>query len=148
MAEAITRLSRTGRPGYFDVTLNGEPEGPFWETIRAGARSFANNVLHRPVKVRSGPRDYHATEQSIVDGPTDLISLRLLVEHPEPVLVGDYPHRFLHAQALGTVLAMRDAGRPVLLASIPTVNDASLVSELFQATARQLAGVAAATGTD
>jgi len=144
LAHAVRRLSESGRLGYLDVTLNAEPEGSLWEIVRSEARNFAKNVLGRPVKVRSGPRDYHATEQSAVDGPNELLSLRLLIQRPEPVIAGNYSHRFLHAQALGTVLAMRDAGRPVLLATIPTVNDGSLVAELFKSAARHLAGVAGA----
>jgi len=144
LAHAVRRLGDSGRLGYLDVTLNAEPEGSLWELVRSEARNFANNVLGRPVKVRSGPSAYHATEQSAVDGPNELLSVRLLIRHSEPVIAGNYSHRFLHAQALGTLLAMRDAGRPVLLATIPSVEDGSLVAELFKSAARELTEVAGA----
>jgi hypothetical protein len=73
-------------------------------------------VLRRPVKLRWGPRDYHSTEQSETDGPPGVLSLRVLVRRTEPVAAGEYSPRFLHAQALGTVRAMREAGRPPVLA--------------------------------
>jgi len=143
LAGVIQRRLRAGRLGYFDVTLNAEPEGPAWEELRSRALSFAGTVLRRPAKVRSGPRDYHATEQSETDGPDELLSLRVLVTRPEPIVLGSYSHRFLHAQALGTMRAMRDAGRPILLAMVERPDDVSLVSDLLDRTAELLAGAPA-----
>jgi glucose-6-phosphate isomerase len=139
LAGIIQQRLQEGRLGYFDVTLNADPDGPAWEGLRSRALSFAGTVLRRPAKVRSGPRDYHATEQSETDGPDELLSLRVLVRRPEPVALGDYSDRFLHAQALGTMRAMRDAGRPIVLAMVERTDDVALVSDLLDRTAELLA---------
>lgn len=131
LAGTAAELLDRGRLGYFDLTLNAEPEGPLWERARTLGLRFGNHVLRRPAKVRSGPRDYHSTEQSETDGPPDLLSLRLLVRQTEVVAAGEYSPRFLHAQALGTVLAMRDAGRVVLLAVLDSTADAGRLDDLF-----------------
>jgi hypothetical protein len=99
---------------------------------------FGNHILQRPTKIRSGPRDYHSTEQSETDGPPELLSLRVLVRDPETVMAGEYSPRFLHAQALGTVFAMRDAGRPVLLATVRRVDGADALVELLDGAASHL----------
>lgn len=122
---------------YFDITVNGEPAGPLWETAQRAGMVFGNSVLQRPVKIRSGPRDYHSTEQSEMAGPPGMLSLRVLVNDQEPVAAGDYDGRYLHAQALGTVFAMRDAGRPVLLAMVRRADGGEALAELLEdATAR------------
>jgi hypothetical protein len=139
LAAACSRLLEANRLGYLDVTLNGEPEGPLWERLRWLATDFANRRLARPVKVRSGPRDYHSTEQSETDGPPDLLSLRVLLRRHEPVAAGEYDDRFLQAQALGTMLAMRDAGRHVLLAMLERAEDATALDDLFSGAAARLA---------
>jgi glucose-6-phosphate isomerase len=139
LAAACVRLRADGRLGYLDVTLNAEPAGPVWERLGRLATGFASRTLARPVKVRSGPRDYHSTEQSETDGPPDLLSLRVMLRRHEPVARGAYDDRFLHAQALGTVLAMRDAGRPVLLAMLESAADAPLLDDLFAGAAAHIA---------
>jgi glucose-6-phosphate isomerase len=135
LAAVIRRLQVEERLGYFDLTVNADPAGPLWEVAQRGGRRFGNRVLCRPVKVRSGPRDYHSTEQSETAGPPDLLSLRVLVTDPEPVMAGDYSARFLHAQALGTLFAMRDAGRPVLMATVRRAGGAAALVELLEAAA-------------
>lgn len=132
LAAAITTLAGEGRLGYLDVTLNAEPAGPLWSALGRLTRHLAGEVLHRPSKLRSGPRDYHSTEQSETDGPPDLLSVRLLVRDIEPVEIGRYTSRFLHAQALGTVTAMCDAGRAVLLVMVRSRDDVAAVEELFE----------------
>ncbi|HYW24742.1 MAG TPA: hypothetical protein VE953_11300 [Terriglobales bacterium] len=114
------------RPGvaYLDLTINADPDDAAWEPVRAEALRLGNRVLRRPVKLRWGPRDYHSTEQSETDGPPGVLSLRVLVRRTEAVAAGDYPARFLHAQALGTVRAMREAGRAPLLAVLESAGDA------------------------
>jgi glucose-6-phosphate isomerase len=137
LAATVRSFEAEHRLAYFDLTLNAEPAGPLWETAHRDGMRFGNEVLHRPAKIRSGPRDYHSTEQSETAGPPGLLSLRVLVSDPEPVAAGDYDSRFLHAQALGTVFAMRDAGRPVLLATITREGGAAALAELLDgATAR------------
>jgi hypothetical protein len=145
LAATIALLRDQGRLGYFDVTLNAEPYGPLWDLLYSYVRRFANQVLRCPVKIRSGPRDYHSTEQSEVDGPPELLSLRLMIRNPEPMLAGEYSPRFLHAQALGTMMAMRDAGRPVLFGTLETTNDGPAVVALLTRTAQLLEGRELAT---
>jgi glucose-6-phosphate isomerase len=146
LAAACALLAERGRLGYFDVTLNADPGGSAWDAVRASALRLANTVLRRPAKVRSGPRDYHSTEQSETDGPNEVLSLRVLVLRPEPSLAGEYSYRFLHAQALGTMMAMRDAGRPVLLAMVERPDDVVAVAGLLDEAGRLLAGTQSPTG--
>jgi glucose-6-phosphate isomerase len=136
LAAVLAELAAQERLGYLDLTLNADPKGPLWEAAQRGARLLAG-VLGLPVKVRSGPRDYHSTEQSETDGPPRLLSLRVLVRRSERVALGRYESRFLHAQALGTLLAMRDAGRPVLLVLLED-SEASPLQELLERAARLL----------
>jgi hypothetical protein len=110
---------------YLDLTINADPDRPTWDGVRARALAYGNGVLRRPVKLRSGPRDYHSTEQSETDGPPGVLSLRVLVRRTGDVTAGEYDTRVLHAQALGTVQAMRDAGRPPLLSILETPADAA-----------------------
>jgi glucose-6-phosphate isomerase len=138
LAAVARSLEDHGRLGYFDLTLNGDPDGPLWEAGKRAGMSFGNRILRRPTKVRVGPRDYHSTEQSETAGPPDLLSLRILVKDPERVMAGDYSARFLQAQALGTIFAMRDAGRPVLLASVRREHAAAALLELLDGAAAQL----------
>jgi glucose-6-phosphate isomerase len=140
LAGVVRRLNGEGRLGYFDLTVNADPAGALWDAARRAGGWFGNRVLCRPVKIRSGPRDYHSTEQSETAGPPDLLSLRVLVRDPEPVMAGDYSPRFLHAQALGTLFAMRDAGRPVLLASLERANAPTALTELLETAAAHLKG--------
>jgi hypothetical protein len=102
-------------PAYLDLTVNADPGSGAWDDARSEMLRLGNRVLHRPVKLRWGPQDYHSTEQSETDGPPGVLSVRVLVRRTETVAAGEYANRFLHAQALGTVRAMREAGRPPLL---------------------------------
>jgi hypothetical protein len=54
------------------------------------------------------------------------------------VAAGVYDSRFLHAQALGTLFAMRDAGRPVLLATVRREDGGEAVAELLEDAAARL----------
>jgi glucose-6-phosphate isomerase len=138
LAAAVEQLHQLGRLGYFDLTVNADPSGQLWECSRALALNFGNRVLRCPVKVRSGPRDYHSTEQSETDGPPDVFSVRVVLREYESVAAGHYSPRFLHAQALGTVLAMRDAGRPVLLCSLENASSTESLEELFASATERL----------
>jgi glucose-6-phosphate isomerase len=135
VAEALTGTAAAmlaeDRLAYLDLTINADPDRPTWDGVRARALAYGNHVLRRPVKLRSGPRDYHSTEQSETDGPPGVLSLRVLVRRTEDVAAGEYDTRFLHAQALGTVRAMRDAGRPPLLAILETPADAAALEAAF-----------------
>jgi glucose-6-phosphate isomerase len=138
LARIARGLESAGRLGYFDLTVNGDAAGPLWEAAQRTGMKFGNHILQRPTKIRSGPRDYHSTEQSETDGPPELLSLRVLVRDPETVMAGEYSPRFLHAQALGTVFAMRDAGRPVLLATVRRADGAGALVELLNGAAAHL----------
>ena len=72
---------------------------------------LANERLGIPAKLRTGPSDYHSTEQGETDGPPELVSLRLVAGRHEAVQAGAYDDTFLLAQARGTWQAMEDAGR-------------------------------------
>jgi glucose-6-phosphate isomerase len=128
LAGALRSALEGDRLAYLDLTINADPDEPAWGPVRAEALRLGNRVLRRPVKLRWGPRDYHSTEQSETDGPPGVLSLRVLVRRTEAVAAGDYSSRFLHAQALGTVRAMREAGRPPLLAALETPGDAALLA--------------------
>ncbi|MHB1973562.1 MAG: hypothetical protein ACYCR4_04650 [Acidimicrobiales bacterium] len=116
IAAVVSALRDAKSLAYLDLTVNGDPVGPGWDGLRDAMRRLAGTIVGVPLKIRSGPRDYHSTEQSQVDGPPDLLSLRVAVRGLPTVPAGEYDDRFFQAQSLGTVLAMRDAGRPVLLA--------------------------------
>ena len=138
LAAAVrSALARDGL-AYLDLTINADPDDPAWQPARAEALRLGNRVLGRPVKLRWGPRDYHSTEQSETDGPPGVLSLRVLVRRPEPVTAGDYPARFLHAQALGTLRAMREAGRPALLAELQDAGEAPLLAAALRRAAELL----------
>ena len=67
------------------------------------------------MKLRVAPAAYHSTEQSEMDGPPGLISLRLVSRDSEPCLIGSYSPTFLHAQAVSTWQAMLEVSRPCFL---------------------------------
>jgi glucose-6-phosphate isomerase len=138
LAAVVRGLKAARRLAYFDLTINGDATGPLWKAALMGGRRFGNEVLRRPVKIRCGPRDYHSTEQSEIAGAPELLSLRVLVRDPELVADGEYSARFLHAQALGTLFAMRDAGRPVLLASVRRAHAAEALDELLDGATAEL----------
>ncbi len=121
------------------MTYNGEvtPEiGASLETARTG---IGVGILRLPVKLRTGPSDYHSTEQSETDGPPELVSIRIVaLQHARPI-VGAYTDRFLLAQARGTWQAMQDAGRWVVMVTLPDSRSAAVrLQEFFGAVAEQL----------
>jgi glucose-6-phosphate isomerase len=140
---ALTGAARaalaSGRLAYFDLTVNADAGGAAWDGLRGEALRFGNGVLRRPVKLRWGPQDYHSTEQSETDGLSGVLSLRVLVRQTDPVTEGEYSGRFLHAQALGTVRAMREAGRPPLLAVLEEAGDATLLVDALRRAGELLA---------
>lgn len=111
---------------YHDITWNGEPTPAVEAVLAEAQRGLVNNALGMPSKLRTGPRDYHSTEQSEVDGPDELISLRLVALSHEPVLAGTYTDKFLLAQARGTWQAMEDARRWVVMGTLPDATADSL----------------------
>jgi hypothetical protein len=104
---------------YLDFTWNGELTDDVRRVLEGARDSLANRALQVPAKVRTGPSDYHSTEQGETDGPRELVSLRLVAERHEPVAAGTYDDKFLLAQARGTWQAMEDAGRWIVFMTLP-----------------------------
>jgi len=125
---------------YLDFTFNGELSPDARAVFEAGRRSLANRCLRLPAKLRTGPSDYHSTEQSETDGPKELISIRFVALEHEPALAGRYSDRFLLAQARGTWQAMEDARRWVLMVTMPKLDAAALadLNRLFAETEQLL----------
>jgi len=141
LSAALERLQREGQLAYLDLTINGDPAGPTWEHLADVARRLANEVLRCPIKLRSGPRDYHSTEQAEVDGPPGVLSLRVVTRELPAVPAGHYDPRFFHAQALGTVFAVRDAGRPVALAVLQDDDAVETLVQILEAVVDRIGAV-------
>ncbi len=138
---AILSLARqAGRLRYLDLTFNGELTDEARAALEAGRRQLANETLRLPCKLRTGPSDYHSTEQSETDGPNELVSARLVALEHAPVIAGRYSDKFLLAQARGTWQAMEDARRWVLMVTFPRLDAAALADlrRLFGEAARLL----------
>ena len=108
---AALLLEASGGLSYLDLTVNGELPHGAMERIERRMQEIGNRDLHVPVKVRRAPAAYHATEQSEMDGPPHLLSLRTVCRHHETVVVGGYSETFLSAQAVATWQAMNERGR-------------------------------------
>jgi hypothetical protein len=103
---------------YLDVTINGEAGASLLAMLNEHVHTIGNSLLGIPVKLRRAPADYHSTEQSEMDGPPSLISLRLVARNTESSLLGTYTNTFLHAQAVSTWQAMLESDRPCFLLAI------------------------------
>jgi hypothetical protein len=101
--------------GYLDVTINGEAPTSLLAMLDERTRTTGNTLLGVPVKLRQAPAAYHSTEQGEMDGPSYLVSLRLVARESETCLLGSYTNTFLHAQAISTWQAMMEASRPCFL---------------------------------
>ncbi len=115
VAVSAERRSQGLPLGYLDVTINGEAGAGEFNVLAQRARAIGNTLLGIPVKVRQAPAAYHSTEQSEMDGPPNLVSLRLVARETEACLLGTYTNAFLHAQAASTWQAMMEAGRTCFL---------------------------------
>jgi hypothetical protein len=127
--------------GYLDFTFNGELTEPLERVLEEARRALAHGALAVPAKLRTGPSDYHATEQREVDGPAELVSLRMVALCHDAPLAGEYSDKFLLAQARGTWQAMEDAGRWVVMLTMPRLDAASLadLERVFARAAARLA---------
>lgn len=140
--EAIAAIINLATPlRYLDFTFNGDMTDGLRELLEHARRSLANGTLKIPAKIRTGPGDYHSTEQSEVDGPNELVSIRLVAMKHDSVAAGSYDDKFLLAQARGTWQAMEDAGRHVVMITMPELNDQSIADlrGLFAAVRLRLA---------
>ena len=100
---------------YLDLTVNGEAQRSLLAVLDKHVHTIGNKLLGIPVKLRKAPADYHSTEQSEMDGPPSLVSLRLVARNSEACLLGSYTTTFLHAQAVSTWQAMMELGHPCFL---------------------------------
>ncbi len=101
--------------GYLDLTVNGEVQASLLAVLDEHVPTIGNKLVGIPVKLRQAPAAYHSTEQSEMDGPPSLVSLRLVARNSEVSLLGSYTNTFLHAQAVSTWQAMMEVGRPCFL---------------------------------
>jgi hypothetical protein len=100
---------------YLDVTVNGEAGTGLLAVLDRHVHTIGNRLSGIPVKLRQAPAAYHSTEQSEMDGPPSLVSLRLVARDSEAGLLGSYTNTFLHAQAVSTWQAMMETGHPCFL---------------------------------
>ncbi len=125
-ASAERRIAASLSPSlrYLDLTINGEMPEHSWDEVERHLRYLGNVCLGVPVKLRRAPASYHSTEQSEMDGPDGVVSLRVLAEHHPPCLLGEYDDTFLQAQAVGTWMAMNGQGRACYLLVYDAADDA------------------------
>jgi hypothetical protein len=108
---ALHHTLNTRSAAYLDITYTGELSLSDTAELHSAARAIALSLGKLPCKLRRAPAAYHSTEQSEMDGPPGLLSLRFVArEHARP-LVGAYSPTFLTAQAVGTWQATIEAGR-------------------------------------
>lgn len=119
LAAILAAARAAGSLRYLDVTWNGELSTALRLIFQDARDVLANETLGVPAKLRTGPSDYHSTEQGETDGPPELVSLRLVAERHEAVAAGTYDATFLLAQARGTWQAMEDAGRWIVFITVP-----------------------------
>ncbi len=131
-ARALQQASRAPQQeclSYIDLTLNGRFPAQVETMLAQYLHTIGNDMLKVPVKLRHAPSDYHSTEQCQMDGPANLVSLRVLALEHETPLFGTYTDTFLKAQAVGTWQAMVAQGRSCFLL---LVDDGEPVSELLR----------------
>ncbi len=100
---------------YLDLTVNGEAQTSLLAVLDERVHTIGNKLVGIPVKLRQAPAAYHSTEQSEMDGPPSLVSIRLVARKSEASLLGSYTNAFLHAQAVSTWQAMMESSRPCFL---------------------------------
>ncbi|MGH2503796.1 MAG: hypothetical protein ACRDID_14900, partial [Ktedonobacterales bacterium] len=125
---------------YLDVTINGEADADALVALHGSLRTLAVRRLGVLYKLRRAPAAYHSTEQSEMDGPPALISLRALALRHEPALLGAYTPRFLQAQAVATWQAMLGVHRRCLLLTYDG-DTSAMVAALAELLADVTAGI-------
>src|SRR5436190_3424143 len=123
LLRTFTASTRHLAPGYLDLTVNGERPSSVGSALNAHLHITGNELLGIPVKLRRAPAAYHSTEQSEMDGPPLLVSLRVLARDHEESILGNYTDTFLCAQAVSTWQAMIEQGRPCFLLIIDSSID-------------------------
>jgi hypothetical protein len=141
-AQALREAVAAGSLRYLDVTVNGEAPASLVAMLGERTRALGNARCGVPTKLRTAPASYHSTEQSEMDGPPYLVSLRLVARDTESCLLGTYTPAFLHAQAVSTWQAMIEASRSCfLLVTDGSLADAAApLADFFAGVERALAG--------
>ena len=128
--QALQQLITTNNPqshlAYLDLTINGELPSAIVSTLDTHIHKIGNQLLGIPVKLRRAPAAYHSTEQSEMDGPAYLVSLRILTRNHEKSILGTYTDTFLSAQAISTWQAMLEQARPCFVLLIDGSQDEAL----------------------
>jgi len=132
LMEAAKSWSQGERRGYFDLTINGETRPAVYLEVRQRWKTICNGLLGFPMKLRRAPAEYHVSEQSEMDGPVNLVSLRIVNLTQEPVILGDYPGRYLTSQAVATWQAMNERGRCCHLLITDDIGDVGARNTLLQ----------------
>lgn len=132
LREAVTTPEMADRIGYLDLTVNGETTSEVWSMLENRLHEISNGLLGVPLKLRRAPAAYHSTEQSEMDGPANLVSLRLLARQHEPSLLGGYNDTFLCAQAVSTWQAMIEQRRNCFLLVVDGAFDETSLPTLEQ----------------
>ncbi len=115
IAATLLEHIRQGALGYVDFTVYGEiPDALYW-VISMHLHQLGNRILGVPVKLRQAPAALHINEQSEVDGPSYLVSIRLFVRDHDGPIIGTYSSAFLYAQAVASWQAMIERGRSCFL---------------------------------
>ncbi len=115
LMSAATNADGRRRLGYLDVTMNGEAPDAWTSLLHETLSTLGPAILGVPVRLRRAPAAYHSTEQSEMDGPPFLVSLRLVTRTHEVAILGSYTDAFLQAQAVSTWQAMVEQGRSCFL---------------------------------
>jgi hypothetical protein len=122
VVDALVSKAGEHRLPYFDLTVNGELDPRSRPAVARRLRALGNDLLGVPVKLRRAPAAYHISEQCQLDGPPDLVSVRVVARATRSAEVGDYTPQFLHAQAVATWQAMSARGRDCTLVVLDSVD--------------------------
>ncbi len=143
LLQAVAADNDQVRLGYLDLTWNGEPPESLLSVIDVHLHTIGNEILGIPIKLRHAPAAYHSTEQSEMDGPTYLVSLRLLTRDHEKSILGMYDDNFLNAQAVSTWQAMIEQRRTCFLMIIDTSAQEAVrpINHFFQKVETYLRGM-------
>ncbi len=125
---------------YLDCTFNGIASPPIQAILERQMHALGNTLLGVPMKIRQAPAAYHSTEQSEMDGPPYLISLRILIRTHETSILGSYTDTFLRAQAVSTWQAMIEQGRRcyLLLVDGNMLEAAASLTTFFETVEQQM----------